>query len=213
MITASTGSQACAACKYLRKKCAADCPLAPYFPSNHSSDFLNAHKLFGVSKILKTLNKLRTSEEKKNAIKSMIYQANARARDPVGGCSRIISQLKNQIEFYQLQLSLVRQQIEFHQRLPLNDDLQVSPIDIYDATTLESSGYPTPSIVQKRSYQIDDAVANIDMEKLSLSGLSGHGSQPSSSGNEAVAVDASQDVKPFLGEFHERDNTVGLLKN
>ncbi|KAJ9183584.1 hypothetical protein P3X46_007417 [Hevea brasiliensis] len=132
-----TGSQACAACRYQRRKCAPDCPLAPYFPSNHSSDFINAHKLFGVRNILKTLRKLRTFNEKKNAVTSMIYQANARARDPVSGCCGIISRLNAQIEMYQLELSLVNQQLESHQQLTSHHLQDFSQLNIDDDKQLQ----------------------------------------------------------------------------
>ncbi|RVW52389.1 hypothetical protein CK203_072095 [Vitis vinifera] len=34
------GSQACAACKYQRRKCKPECPLAPFFPSHDKERFL-----------------------------------------------------------------------------------------------------------------------------------------------------------------------------
>ncbi|CAN8269373.1 unnamed protein product [Cochlearia groenlandica] len=48
-------NQACAACKYQRRKCASDCILAPYFPHDRHNQFLNAHKLYGVSNITKII--------------------------------------------------------------------------------------------------------------------------------------------------------------
>ncbi|RVW35523.1 LOB domain-containing protein 27 [Vitis vinifera] len=38
-------SQACAACKYQRRKCSSECPLAPYFPPDQPKMFANAHRL------------------------------------------------------------------------------------------------------------------------------------------------------------------------
>ncbi|KAG8657197.1 hypothetical protein MANES_03G048400v8 [Manihot esculenta] len=158
------GNQACAACKYQRRRCAPDCALAPHFPSNRASDFLNAHKLFGVRNIVRTLKKLPTFEEKKHAITSMIYQANARVSDPVGGCHRIITQLKTQIEFYELQLNLVRQQIAFHQRLTSHNLQDSTPLNVYDDVQLQQ--HEEPSIVHV-DYQhphnynsFDDVVAS-----------------------------------------------------
>ncbi|KAL0330702.1 UNVERIFIED_CONTAM: LOB domain-containing protein 22 [Sesamum angustifolium] len=76
-------AQACAACKYQRRRCAPDCPLAPFFPADRVKEFLNAHKLFGVGNIIKILKKV-PQHERQNAMRSVIFEANVRARDPVG---------------------------------------------------------------------------------------------------------------------------------
>ncbi|XWS18386.1 hypothetical protein CRYUN_Cryun32bG0039000 [Craigia yunnanensis] len=99
-------TQACAACKYQRRKCAPDCILAPYFPHDRQRQFQNAHKLFGVSnitKIIKTLN----PHEKDIAMRTIIFQSDARANDPVGGCYRVIQELQRQIEYSRAELDLV----------------------------------------------------------------------------------------------------------
>lgn len=54
----SSGAQAspCAACKLLRRKCAAgDCVFAPHFPPHDPSKFANVHKVFGASNVNKML--------------------------------------------------------------------------------------------------------------------------------------------------------------
>ncbi|KAF3668526.1 putative ribonuclease H protein-like [Capsicum annuum] len=104
------GSQACAACKYQRRRCAPDCPLAPYFPAKRHKDFLNAHKLFGVSNILKVLKNV-SPFQKDNAMKALIFEANIRAGDPVGGCYRTILNLHRQINLCQAELQFVYRQI------------------------------------------------------------------------------------------------------
>ncbi|XP_016443041.2 LOB domain-containing protein 6-like [Nicotiana tabacum] len=106
----ANGSQACAACKYQRRRCASVCPLAPYFPAERQKDFLNAHKLFGVSNILKVLKNVPPFQ-KDNAMKALIFEANIRADDPVGGSHRVIQNLHRQINLYQAQLQLVYHQI------------------------------------------------------------------------------------------------------
>ncbi|XP_062195264.1 LOB domain-containing protein 20-like [Phragmites australis] len=99
-------NQACAACKYQRRKCNPDCPLAPYFPADQQRRFLNAHRLFGVSNILKTLRRLRP-ELCPEAMGTLIYQAEMRAQDPVGGCYRFILSLERQLEIETAELSAV----------------------------------------------------------------------------------------------------------
>ncbi|KAK4426178.1 LOB domain-containing protein 27 [Sesamum alatum] len=90
---------ACAACKYQRRKCSPTCPLAPYFPANQSKMFQNVHRLFGVSNITKTLISLNTKDQKEDAMKSIIYEAEMRERFPVYGCSVIICQLRLQMQY------------------------------------------------------------------------------------------------------------------
>ncbi|XVE51935.1 hypothetical protein DITRI_Ditri02bG0080200 [Diplodiscus trichospermus] len=102
-------TQACAACKYQRKKCAPDCILAPYFPPDRQRQFQNAHKLFGVSNIIKIIKNL-SPPQKEIAMRTIVYQSDARASDPVWGCCRIIQELQRQIEYSQAELDLV-----FHQ--------------------------------------------------------------------------------------------------
>ncbi|KAJ7963179.1 LOB domain protein [Quillaja saponaria] len=103
-------TQACAACKYQRRKCAPDCILAPYFPHDRQRQFLNAHKLFGVSNITKIIRHLNP-QDKDVAMRTIIYQSDVRAMDPVGGCFRIIQDLQDQIEYNRAELELVLQQL------------------------------------------------------------------------------------------------------
>ncbi|XVE70915.1 hypothetical protein DITRI_Ditri10aG0108200 [Diplodiscus trichospermus] len=110
--SSSPSSQACAVCKYQRRKCTPNCPLATFFPANNPKDFLNTRKLFGVRKITKLLEKL-DPQQGVIAMKSIIFQANARAKDPVGGCYRLICELQRQIDWTKVELDLVLQQLEF----------------------------------------------------------------------------------------------------
>ncbi|XP_008813836.1 LOB domain-containing protein 22-like [Phoenix dactylifera] len=91
--SSASATQACAACKYQRRKCNQDYTLASYFPADQQRQFLNAHRLFGVSNILKIichLDPVQCAE----AMHSIIFQSNARAHDPVGGCYSIILELE-----------------------------------------------------------------------------------------------------------------------
>ncbi|GAB4842535.1 hypothetical protein Ancab_012509 [Ancistrocladus abbreviatus] len=106
----SNGTQACAACKYQRRKCVPDCILAPYFPHDRQRQFLNAHKLFGVSNITKIIRNLNPPD-KDIAMRTIIYQSDVRAKDPVGGCYRIICDLHHQIEYYKAELDLILHQL------------------------------------------------------------------------------------------------------
>ncbi|KAK2975627.1 hypothetical protein RJ640_021072 [Escallonia rubra] len=45
----------CAACKYLRRRCASDCIFSPYFPPNNPQRFACVHRIYGASNIGKML--------------------------------------------------------------------------------------------------------------------------------------------------------------
>ncbi|XP_062088406.1 LOB domain-containing protein 22-like [Humulus lupulus] len=103
--------QACAACKYQRRKCAPDCILAPYFPHDSHRQFLNAHKLFGVSNITKIIKQLDSPAAREQAMRTIIFQSDARAAHPVGGCYHIIQELLRKIEATKAELDLVNQDL------------------------------------------------------------------------------------------------------
>ncbi|XP_058227139.1 LOB domain-containing protein 22-like [Rhododendron vialii] len=138
----TTTTHACAACKYQRRKCAPDCILAPYFPHHRQRQFLNAHKLFGVSNISKTIKNIDDPCKKDQAMRTIIFQSDTRANDPVGGCYRIICELKCQIEYNMVELELVLQQLALcrappvprQPRMPLPDHAyeSLAPADCRD---------------------------------------------------------------------------------
>ncbi|KAG8380418.1 hypothetical protein BUALT_Bualt06G0013300 [Buddleja alternifolia] len=99
----------CAACKILRRRCVEKCVLAPYFPPTDPLKFTIAHRVFGASNIIKLLQEL-PEEQRADAVNSMVYEANARLRDPVYGCAGAICQLQNQIS--ELQAELAKAQAE-----------------------------------------------------------------------------------------------------
>ncbi|THU52793.1 hypothetical protein C4D60_Mb10t07690 [Musa balbisiana] len=94
----------CAACKILRRRCAGKCVLAPYFPPTEPLKFTTAHRVFGASNIIKLLQDLPESQ-RADAVSSMVYEANARIRDPVYGCAGAIFQLQKQVNELQAQLA------------------------------------------------------------------------------------------------------------
>ncbi|KAI3817685.1 hypothetical protein L1987_11482 [Smallanthus sonchifolius] len=97
----------CAACKILRRRCAEKCMLAPYFPPTDPHKFTIAHRVFGASNIIKLLQEL-PEPRRADAVSSMVYEANARLRDPVYGCTGTICQLQKQISLLQAELAKAR---------------------------------------------------------------------------------------------------------
>ncbi|KAG2292568.1 hypothetical protein Bca4012_006562 [Brassica carinata] len=106
-------SGACAACKYQRRRCAADCPLAPYFPAEQPKLFQNVHRLFGVRSIVKILENL-DELQRPEAMKSIIFQSYVRDRNPVHGCLGITQQLQYMIWVAEEELKAVNSQLQLY---------------------------------------------------------------------------------------------------
>ncbi|KAF3454862.1 hypothetical protein FNV43_RR05310 [Rhamnella rubrinervis] len=104
------GSSPCASCKLLRRRCAKDCIFAPYFPSDDPHKFAIVHKVFGASNVSKMLQELPV-QQRADAVSSLVYEANARVRDPVYGCVGAISYLQNQVSQLQMQLAVAQAEI------------------------------------------------------------------------------------------------------
>ncbi|XP_020226247.1 LOB domain-containing protein 12 [Cajanus cajan] len=104
------GSSPCASCKLLRRRCTKDCTFAPYFPSDDPQKFAIVHKVFGASNVSKMLQELPV-HQRADAVSSLVYEANARVRDPVYGCVGAISYLQNQVSELQMQLAVAQAEI------------------------------------------------------------------------------------------------------
>ncbi|KAL7184633.1 hypothetical protein ACSBR2_026725 [Camellia fascicularis] len=99
----------CGACKILRRRCVNNCLLAPYFPPTDLFKFSVAHRVFGASNIIKLLQELPESQ-RADAVSSIVYESNARIKDPVYGCTGIIYQLHKNVT--ELQEELAKTQAE-----------------------------------------------------------------------------------------------------
>ncbi|KAL8199446.1 hypothetical protein R6Q57_013014 [Mikania cordata] len=97
-MTVKSGSRpACAACRFQRRRCSSDCPLAPYFPATDPQVFKNVHSLYGVGHIIKILNQLNDDEQKEEAMTSIKYESNIRQLYKVHGCFGVLGQLQQQL--------------------------------------------------------------------------------------------------------------------
>ncbi|KAA8539353.1 hypothetical protein F0562_026045 [Nyssa sinensis] len=100
----------CAACKILRRRCVEKCVLAPYFPPTEPLKFTIAHRVFGASNIIKFLQELPESQ-RADAVSSMVYEANARIRDPVYGSAGTICHLQKQVSELQAELAKAKAEV------------------------------------------------------------------------------------------------------
>ncbi|KAL6644518.1 hypothetical protein ACP70R_016126 [Stipagrostis hirtigluma subsp. patula] len=124
----------CAACKYLRRRCASDCVLAPYFPASQPQRYANVHAVFGTSNVTRLLQAsseladmilkwacaplLRCAtlqslpvQERGPAADTMAAEAYWRVQDPVYGCTGVISRLQEEIRAAQRELARTRAQL------------------------------------------------------------------------------------------------------
>uniref|UniRef100_A0ACD5X5R5 Uncharacterized protein n=1 Tax=Avena sativa TaxID=4498 RepID=A0ACD5X5R5_AVESA len=97
----------CAACKLLRRRCSPGCVFAPYFPGAEPHRFASVHKVFGASNISKLLQEVPV-EHRGDAVSSLVYEANARVRDPIYGCVGAITSLQRQVESLQAEMIRLR---------------------------------------------------------------------------------------------------------
>ncbi|XP_031131322.1 LOB domain-containing protein 4-like [Ipomoea triloba] len=105
-----SSSSPCAACKLLRRRCGPDCVFAPYFPGDQPHKFANVHRVFGASNVSKMLQEL-PEEQRGDAVSSMVYEANARVRDPIYGCAGAISSLQQQLDVLRTQLAMAQAEV------------------------------------------------------------------------------------------------------
>ena len=93
-----TGSP-CAACKFLRRKCPAECVFAPHFcAEDGAAQFAAIHKVFGASNAAKLLQQVAPAD-RSEAAATVTYEAQARLRDPIYGCVAHIFALQQQVGY------------------------------------------------------------------------------------------------------------------
>ncbi|KZV32984.1 LOB domain-containing protein [Dorcoceras hygrometricum] len=108
---ATGASSPCGACKFLRRKCVADCIFAPHFCSEQGpARFAAVHKVFGASNVAKLLLHV-PAPDRCEAVVTIAYEAHARIRDPVYGCVSHIFALQQQVACLQAQLKQVKAQL------------------------------------------------------------------------------------------------------
>ncbi|KAF8029120.1 hypothetical protein BT93_E1714 [Corymbia citriodora subsp. variegata] len=151
----------CAACKLLRRRCAQDCVFAPYFPAEEPHKFANVHKVFGASNVNKMLQELPV-HQRGDAVSSMVYEANARVRDPVYGCVGAISSLQQQIDMLQSQLAQAKAEV-VHLRVWQNATLSNHGPN---PASPSNSGSPSSRLMASQGKSIFDMDMMVDQPSL-----------------------------------------------
>ncbi|XP_059067428.1 LOB domain-containing protein 1-like [Cryptomeria japonica] len=101
---------ACAACRFQRKKCSAQCLLAPHFPPDDLQRVMIVNQVYGISRVLKLLKDIEP-EQRADAVNSLVYEASARVEDPVYGCTRATHQLQKRIADLESQLAATQAEL------------------------------------------------------------------------------------------------------
>ncbi|ERN15287.1 hypothetical protein AMTR_s00036p00021270 [Amborella trichopoda] len=87
--------------------------MAPFFPPDRMSDFLNVQRLFGVNNVIKLISKFGKPGERAAAMRSIKQEANVRARDPILGSYGIVLELNKHILHARTLLNNLCQQLTF----------------------------------------------------------------------------------------------------
>nr|CAB3474659.1 unnamed protein product [Digitaria exilis] len=172
----------CAACKLLRRRCAQECPFAPYFSPHEPHKFAAVHKVFGASNVSKML--LEVAEgERADAASSLVYEANHRLRDPVYGCMGAISVLQQQVNALEAELEAVRAEILKHRFRQAGGGGAAGA-----ATLVDDAAHATASFVAPAAQAVHarDVVSVAEAAGQEVSGAAG--GAPGMSASSAVYV-------------------------
>lgn len=95
-----------------------------------------------------------------DAVSSMVYEANARVRDPVYGCVGAISSLQQQIDVLQTQLALAQAEV-VHLRAHQNRCFSNLGLG---STSPTNSGSPSSKVMDPHAKPIFDMDMGVDQE-------------------------------------------------
>ncbi|KAL0330703.1 UNVERIFIED_CONTAM: LOB domain-containing protein 6 [Sesamum angustifolium] len=115
-------NDACLLCKLQNRICPPSCSMSLLFGEDKKGEVLNVHRLFRGGYIVKTLETV-PHHQRQDAIRSLIFEANMREADPVGGCHCLIRAMERRLHFCCSQLELVLKKLAFHKsQVPQNDE-------------------------------------------------------------------------------------------
>ncbi|KAK1267949.1 LOB domain-containing protein 6 [Acorus gramineus] len=117
MPRSSSHTTRCAACRFLCRRCTADCVFLPYFPADRQDErYLMVHRVFGTSNAAKILQQIDVSL-RHHAAETLVFQAEARLRDPVYGSVSLIARLNETQNQIQHEISSIMSVISYYQSL------------------------------------------------------------------------------------------------
>uniref|UniRef100_A0ACD5WI13 Uncharacterized protein n=1 Tax=Avena sativa TaxID=4498 RepID=A0ACD5WI13_AVESA len=178
--TSSAGPGApCGACKFLRRRCVPGCVFAPHFSGGAggsgrdrgAAQFAAVHLVFGASNVAKLLSRVPVAL-RRDAARTVCYEAQARVADPVYGCVGTILALQHQVALLQGQLSLLQTQL-FNCRLAFAAAAHPDSTTEHLAAALQAPAYSAASAPgQMVNFEdLPHAVDFMDVEEPQMRGL------------------------------------------
>ncbi|MBA0665534.1 LOB domain-containing protein 21 [Gossypium raimondii] len=161
-------TSSCAACKLLKRRCSPTCIFAPYFRSDEPKKFAKVHKVFGASNVSKILIEV-PEEQREDTVNSLVYEAEARLRDPVYGCIGAIALLQRKMIELQHDLALARARLA---RYAANYSTGVAGTELDRLTVtglgefLVACGGFMDSFNQSSSYQVNQDAHMYDLTQI-----------------------------------------------
>ncbi|OIW21218.1 hypothetical protein TanjilG_31086 [Lupinus angustifolius] len=150
----------CAACKHMKRKCIPECLFAPYFPPENLQRFEQVHKVFGSNNVMKILRELNPSQ-REDAVKSLVYQAEARLRDPVNGCMGFISELQDRLNQIKTNINSTMEEISTYLGPQAMKTLEAM---VENPSLVPPIGMVIPNQHQVGNFSSSKANGNINME-------------------------------------------------
>ncbi|GLJ42989.1 hypothetical protein SUGI_0892230 [Cryptomeria japonica] len=141
---------ACAACRFQRRKCSAQCLLAPHFPPDDLQRAMIVNQVYGISRVLKFLKDIKP-EQRADAVNSLVYEATARVEDPVYGCTRTTHKLQKWIADLESQLAATQAELL---NMRFTGEKLLSPLSIGS----HDAGHISGSTSQQSEYSIREEV-------------------------------------------------------
>jgi ATP-dependent protease Clp ATPase subunit len=98
-------------CKMEQKECKDNCTILYRIASHDLHKFAILQEVFGACNVIKLIQDL-PSDQRVEAIDSMVYEASARLQEPALGCAGIIQQLQRQISDLESQITSTQARIQ-----------------------------------------------------------------------------------------------------
>ncbi|KAG9455661.1 hypothetical protein H6P81_000169 [Aristolochia fimbriata] len=120
----SKNETGCAACKLQSRACGSECPLRPYFPGEveRMEEYERLQRVFRPDYVRKVVDSVGPPL-RDDAVKSLVFEAEAWRSDPVHGCLGSITHLQNNIRMLEMELQAVQRQLRlFRTTTPTIDE-------------------------------------------------------------------------------------------
>ncbi|KAI3908535.1 hypothetical protein MKX01_009337 [Papaver californicum] len=148
----------CAACKYLKRKCIPNCVFAPYFKSDELHKFVKVHKVFGASNVSKILGEVPV-DQREDSANSLVYEAEARLRDPVYGCIGALALLQNQMIQLKQDLAISRAYLACYASDSTPPPLQPTPPPPPPSPLISSDCYFVDGLLSSDDFVVYDPIS------------------------------------------------------